>query len=48
MKKIIMDMINETLQSGTGQMIIAFSAWIYALILLLITIYYCIIALIKN
>jgi hypothetical protein len=47
MKKMIMDMINETLQSGTGQMIIAFSSWIYALILSLITIYYIFIALIK-
>jgi hypothetical protein len=48
MKKIIMDMINETIQSGTGQMIIAFSSWIYAIVLFLITIYYFIIALIKK
>lgn len=47
MKKIIMDMVHETIQSGAGQMIIAFSSWIYALILFLITIYYSFIALIK-
>ena len=48
MKKIIMDMINETLKSGTGQMIIAFSSWIYAILLFLITIYYLVLALVKK
>ena len=36
----ILKLINETAKSGIGQAIIAFGAWIYVLILLLVTVYY--------
>ncbi len=36
----ILKLINETAKSGIGQAIIAFGAWTYVLILILVTIYY--------
>jgi hypothetical protein len=36
------------MESGIGQMIIAFGSWAYALIVFLITIYYAFISIIKR
>lgn len=48
MKEIITQIVHETIQSGIGQMIIAFGSWIYALLLFFITIYYAFISLIRS
>lgn len=43
----IQQLIQETIKYGTGQAIIAFGAWIYVLILLLVAVYYALLSLMK-
>ncbi|HEX2924969.1 MAG TPA: hypothetical protein VHP38_01715 [Ruminiclostridium sp.] len=47
MQKLIMEIIRNTLKTGIGQSIIAFSAWGYAFILIAVTLYYAVLSLIK-
>ncbi len=44
---IITKLIKDTIKTGIGQSIIAFGAWFYVLVMLLVVIYYTIRCLIK-
>ncbi len=47
MMKFITKIINDTIETGIGQSIIAFSAWGYSFILVAVALYYGVLSLIK-
>ncbi len=47
MTKFITEIINNTIETGIGQSIIAFAAWGYSFFLVAIVLYYAVLALIK-
>lgn len=47
MLNMLEKLIQETLKTGTGQAVIAFSAWSYVLILAFVTLYYAFLSLLK-
>ncbi len=47
MMKFITNIINDTIETGIGQSIIAFSAWGYSFLLVAVFLYYAVLALIK-
>ncbi|WES32552.1 hypothetical protein P0092_12350 [Ruminiclostridium papyrosolvens DSM 2782] len=47
MMKFITKIINNTIETGIGQSIIAFAAWGYSFFLVVVVLYYAVISLIK-
>lgn len=47
MKEFLTKIIRDTIKTGIGQSIIAFSAWGYAFILIAVALYYAVLSLIR-